>query len=43
MIMTKERIKQDYCWGDIGYDYAIELLIELGFNKYSADQYLFAE
>lgn len=42
--MTKTQIRNAYRYYlTIGYDYAIELLMCLGFTKDDADQYLFAE
>ena len=42
--MTKEEIRKAYRYDfTIGYDYAIRLLMKLGFTEYAADKYLFAE
>jgi len=42
--MNKYQIRDAYCYhNDIGYDYAIQLLMKLGFTEYAADQFLFAE
>jgi hypothetical protein len=41
--MTKEKIREQYRNLQIGYDFAINQLMLLGFTEYAADQYLFGE
>lgn len=42
--MTKYEIRDAYRYrNEIGYDYAIRLLMKLGFTEFAADQFLFVE
>lgn len=41
--MAKEKIKAQYLNLQIGYNFAINQLMLLGFTEFAAEQYLYAE